>query len=189
MKIQTFFAFDPQDTDEIRVDKFAIFLVASICCLAALIWTGMYYYFFGLSLTTLLPLFFGIVVGSSLLLSHLIKNHYYAIYAQIICIIYITALIQWSIGGVFDSGLVMVWAFLGPMIALMFFSFRVSFLWLLLYILNLAITVIFDDYFTAHGQAVSENTRLFFFLMNMSIASIVVFIFAGYFVNSSQENG
>ena len=114
MKIQTFFAYDPQDTDEIRVDKFAIFLVATICWLAAFIWTAMYYYFFGFSLTTLLPFLFIIIVGSSLLISHLTRNHRFVIYAQIICIIYITALIQWSIGGVFDSGLVMVWAFLGP---------------------------------------------------------------------------
>jgi guanylate cyclase len=185
MKIQTYFAFDPQDSDEIRVDKFAIFLVATICWLAGFVWAAMYYYFFGISLITLLPLLFVIIVGSSLLISHLTKNHHYVVYAQIVCIIYITALIQWSIGGVFDSGLVMVWAFLGPIIALMFFSFRISFIWLLLYIVNLAITVIFDDYFTAHGQAVSESTQLFFFLMNMSFASIVVFIFAGYFVNSA----
>jgi guanylate cyclase len=185
MKIQTVFAYDPQDTDEIRVDKFAIFLVATICWLAAFIWTAMYYYFFGFSLTTLLPFLFIIIVGSSLLISHLTRNHRFVIYAQIICIIYITALIQWSIGGVFDSGLVMVWAFLGPIIALMFFSIRISLIWLLLYVVNLAITVIFNDYFTAHGQAVSESTQLFFFLMNMSIASVVVFIFAGYFVNSA----
>jgi len=185
MRIQTFFAFDPQDTDEIWVDKFAIFLVASICCLASLVWTAMYYFFFGPSLVTLLPFLFFVVVGSALLISHLTRKHYILIYTQIIAIIYITGLIQWSIGGVFDSGLVMVWAFLGPMIALMFFSFRISLIWLLLYIVNLAITVIFDDYFTAHGQAVSESAQLFFFLMNMSIASIVVFIFAGYFVNSA----
>ncbi len=143
MILQTYFAFDPQDTDEIWVDKFAIFLVASICCLASLVWTAMYYFFFGPSLVTLLPFLFFVVVGSALLISHLTRKHYILIYTQIIAIIYITALIQWSIGGVFDSGLVMVWAFLGPMIALMFFSFRISLIWLLLYIVNLAITVIF----------------------------------------------
>lgn len=185
MKFQTFFAYDLQDNDDVRVEKFAIFLVASACCLAAVLWSAMYYYFFGPSLTTLLPFLFVALVGSSLLISHFTKKHHIVIYAQIICIIYITALIQWSIGGVSDSGLVMVWAFLGPIVALMFFSIRQSFFWLLVYIVNLAITVIFNDYFVAHGQDVSESMQLFFFLMNMAFASIIVFVFAGYFVNSA----
>jgi len=185
MKFQTFFAYDLQDNDDVRVEKFAIFLVASACCLAAVLWSAMYYYFFGPSLTTLLPFLFVVLVGSSLLISHFTKKHHIVIYAQIICIIYITALIQWSIGGVSDSGLVMVWAFLGPIVALMFFSIRQSFFWLLVYIVNLAITVIFNDYFAAHGQDVSESMQLFFFLMNMAFASIIVFVFAGYFVNSA----
>ena len=39
MKLQTFFAFDPADSDERRVEKFAIFLVARACTLAGLVWT------------------------------------------------------------------------------------------------------------------------------------------------------
>ncbi len=34
MKLQTFFAYDPKDTDEIAVEILAIFLVASGCILA-----------------------------------------------------------------------------------------------------------------------------------------------------------
>lgn len=66
----------------------------------------MYFVLFGLSLTTILPFSFVIIVGSALIISHLSKNHHYAIYAQIICIIYITTLIQWSIGGVFALDMV-----------------------------------------------------------------------------------
>lgn len=185
MNIQTFFAYDPADGDERRVEKFAIFLVAGACVLAGFVWTAMYYAVFGLSFTTFLPFSFVIIVGSALVISHLTKNHWLAVYAQIICIIYVTALIQWSIGGVFESGLVMVWAFLGPLIALMFFSVRQSIIWLALYLVNLFITVAFNDFFASNRQVVSESTSSFFFLMNMVIASIVVFAFAGYFVRSA----
>ena len=189
MNLKTFFAFDPQDTDKIRLEKFAIFLVAGACTIAGCIWTAMYYFVFGWGLTTLLPFCFIIIVGSSLIVSHLSKNHHYAIYTQIICIIYITAFIQWSIGGVFDSGFVMVWAFIGPICALMFFSLRQSIIWFLLYLLNLAITVIFNDFFASSDQVVMDNTRLFFFTMNLGVASIVVFIFASYYVHSAiKEN-
>ena len=94
-------------------------------------------------------------------------------------------MIQWSIGGVFDSGIVMAWAFLGPICALMFFSVRHAVFWLALFITNLIITVIFDDYFASQTHAISKNTMHFFFIMNLGFASVVVFIFSGYYVNAA----
>ena len=68
MNINTFFAFDPNDSDEIRLEKFAIFLVAGACSLAGVVWTAMYYFVFGWGVTALLPLFFVVIVGGALIL-------------------------------------------------------------------------------------------------------------------------
>lgn len=187
INFQTFFAYHPEDTEEIRLEKFSIFLVAGSCTLASCVWTTMYYFIFGLSLTTLLPFLFTLIVGTALLISHLSKNHHYAIYAQILSIMYITTLIQWSIGGVFDSGFVMVWAFIGPMIALMYFSIRRSSIWFALYLINLIMTVYFDDFFVMHGHDVSDETRTLFFIMNLGICSLIIFVFASYFVNTAVD--
>lgn len=185
MSLKTFFAHEPLDTDAIRLEKFTIFLVAASCCVAGLLWTAMYYYVFGFGLVAMLPFSFVVIVGSSLIVSHFIRNHRPLIYIQIICIIYVTTLIQWSIGGVFDSGFVLAWAFCGPIVALMFFSSRHSMIWLLLYLVNIMITVVFDDFFTLHGYPVAESTKLFFFVMNLSVSSLVVFVCASYFVTSA----
>lgn len=138
----------------------------------------MYAFVFGWVLPTFLPILFLVVVGSSLVVSHISKNHYYAVYAQIICIVYITSFIQWSIGGVFDSGFVMVWAFCGPIVALIFFPLRKSFAWLALYLASVLITVLFDSTFASHGYNVADTTRLVFFAMNLGVSSLVVFLFA-----------
>ena len=183
MNLRTFFAYDPNDTDEIRLEKFAIFLVAGACTLAGLVWTAMYYLIFGWGLTTILPFGFVIIVGAALVISHITKRHVYAIYAQIICIMYITSFIQWSIGGVFDSGIVLAWAILGPICALMFFSIRQAAFWFLLYLINIVVTVAFNGFFTLHGQVVTESIRLFFFTMNIGVSSAVVFVFSAYYVN------
>lgn len=185
MNINNVFAYDPEDTEEISLEKSAIFLVAGACTLASIVWFIMYYVIFGWGVVTILPLIFSVLVGSALFISHITKNHHYAIYVQIICVIYVTSFIQWSIGGVFDSGFVMAWAFLGPICALIFFSIKQSIPWFLLYLTNLIITVIFNDFFMSHGQAVLENTKLFFFMMNMGVSVTVLFIFASYFVNRS----
>jgi signal transduction histidine kinase len=184
---RTFFAYDSKDTEELRLEKFATFLVAGSCTLAGFIWTAMYFVILGWTLTTLLPAFFVIIVGGALVFSHISKNHHYVIYAQIICIIYIPTFIQWSIGGVFDSGLVLVWAFVGPICALMFFSIRQAVFWFLLYLMNLVIAVILNDFFASNGQVTTENTRLFFFFMNLGFSSTVVFIFASYYVNAAVK--
>ena len=47
------------------------------------------------------------------------------------------------------------------------------------------ITVVFDDFFSMHGHQVAENTKIFFFVMNLCVSSLVVFVFASYFVTSA----
>ena len=130
------FAYSPNDTDEIRLEKLAVLLIAGSCCAAGSIWTAMYIIIFGLGLTSMLPALFVVIVGSALVISHITKNHQYAVYAQIVCIMYITMFIQWSIGGVFDSGFVMIWSFLGPIIALLFKSPREATYWFFAYLIN-----------------------------------------------------
>ena len=43
MNLKTFFAYAPDDTDDVRLEKVTIFLVAASCCVAGSIWTAMYY--------------------------------------------------------------------------------------------------------------------------------------------------
>ncbi|MDE0944521.1 MAG: adenylate/guanylate cyclase domain-containing protein, partial [Alphaproteobacteria bacterium] len=176
---------DTTDTEDIRLEKVTIFLVSASCCLAGIAWTVMYYVVFGLGLIAMLPFSFFAIVGGSLAVCHVTRRHQPLVYVQIICIIYITAFIQWSIGGVFDSGFVLAWAFCGPVIALMFFSLRQSIIWLLLHLVNIGITVVFNDFFSMHGHEVADETRIIFFVMNLSVSSIVVFVFAGHFVTNA----
>lgn len=181
------FAYDPADTDEVRLQKRVILLVAGSCCLAGTVWTAMYVAVFGWGLISMWPALFVVIVGSALVASHLTRNHWIAVYAQIACIVYVTAGIQWCTGGLWDSGLVLAWAFCGPLAALIFLSVRASIGWFLLYVLNLAITVAFDDTFSRFGPGTTPGIRAAFFLMNMGVASAVVFLFAGYFMTTATR--
>lgn len=176
------FAYDVNDSDEIRLEKQSIFLVACSCCIAGVLWSLTYLHFFGPGLVTALPLVFSTVVGSALVVSHLRRDHRFAIYAQLIGIIYVPTMLQWNIGGAFDSGLVIAWGLCGPITALMFFSPAKSAFWLGLYLLNIVITAVADDRFAAQALQVADDTRVLFFLMNLGVSAIVVFVFASYFV-------
>lgn len=115
------FAFDADDTSSVRSEKNTIFLIALSCSIAGFVWGLAYAAILGNELATVFPFVFTAVVGSSLVISHVTKNHLYAVYAETASIIVFTGLIQWSIGGLFDSGIVMVWAAIGPLGALLFF--------------------------------------------------------------------
>lgn len=179
------FAYNPTDTAEVRLQKRTIFIVASLCCFFGCLWSLMYTLVFGWGLTAFLPAFYGVIVGSAMIVSQITKNHYYTIYAQMICIMYITTFIQWSIGGIFASGFVMAWAFCGPIIALLFLPIRKALIWFGLDILNVVITVAFDGFFTSHGYTVPYNIQLVFFIMNLSVSSLVIFLFASYFASTA----
>lgn len=185
MSILTKFAYHPADNDSERLNKFAALIVSGSCCLAGIGWTIMYYLIFGLSIVTCLPALFVIIVGSCIAVSHFTKNHLWAVYSQIICIIYITSFIQWSIGGMFDSGFVMAWAFCGPMTALTFFTRKQSVVWFILFIINVLITAVFDTHFSAGALTVSPEVSRLFFIMNIGISSVVVFVFASFFVTNT----
>lgn len=177
------FAYDRNDTEEARLEKFAIFLVSGSCVAAGIIWTLMYFAIFGLVFQSALPLVFVIVVSASLLISHTSTNIRYSIYAQIVSIIYVTTAIQWSVGGFLDSGFVLIWTLCGPIVALVFLPIRQAAIWFGLFGVNIVITVVFNDYFSAHGLGVDEQTQSIFVLLNFLVASLVIFGFAGYFVN------
>lgn len=181
------FAFDAADSDEVRMEKRAIFIAASACSAAGVVWSAMYYPIFGWRLATALPLTFTVIVGASLLVSHVTKNHRPAVWAEILCIIYITAGIQWDVGSLMDTGYVQAWSFLGPILALMFFSLRGSMVFMAIFLLNLGVTLVFGEYFQSRGVSVSPAVRLAFFAMNIGASSAVVFWVTGYFMQTAAR--
>jgi len=179
------FAYDPSDSEEIRLEKKSIFIAASACSVAGTIWAAMYAVIFGPGEVAVLPLAFTVIVGSALLVSHQTRNHRYAVHAQIVCIMYVTVGIQWSIGSIFDSGVVILWSFLAPVLALIFYELRAAMAWFGLFWLNLGITVGLDDVLRRHAEPVTPALRVLFFAMNLGIASLVVFAVMGYFVRTA----
>ena len=100
------FARRPEDSSDVAFKKLLILIVAVSCSACGLVWSAMYFAVFGYGLTMILPLSFAVIVGAAIILSHRIANHRPLIYAQLFCITRISAFIQWSIGSMDQSGLV-----------------------------------------------------------------------------------
>ena len=79
----------------------------------------------------------------------------------------------------------MMWAFIGPVIALMFMRRSHALVWFIIYLSCIAATIYLDPLLIERRLEVTPAMRTFFFAMNMSGASIVVFIFSRYFVSNT----
>lgn len=181
------FARRPGDTEEQTFSKALVLVVALSCCGCGLVWSLLYWSVFGTGLTMALPLAFVAIVGGTIVFSALIRDHRPLIYAQLACITWISALIQWSIGSAADSGLVICWSFLGPIGALMFLSVRRAAVWMAMFLLIVVLSAIVDPALQGAPLPVSDRMRGVFLVMNLGTASLVVFAAASWFVHSIQK--
>lgn len=184
-RVMTGFASDPDDTGDIRSQKLAVLIIAGSCSLAGIIWFSMYLAIFGWNVTTWLPLMFTISVGAALVLAHRLRSHHIATYAQIVSIIGISFAIQWTAGGLFDSGLVLLWAFIGPLVALSFLSLWQSMFWFGIFLTGLIVTITLEPSLANNALETSDVTRNVLFALNMGFMSLIVFGFTGYYVRAT----
>ena len=178
------FAYNPADTTEIRFSKKLVLIVSVCCCLCGVMWSAMYYLTLGAGLTMTLPLVFVVIVGSAIPISHWKQNHKPLIYAQLISITWISAFIQWSIGNLNDSGIVIAWSFLGPVGALLFLKRKQSYVWMSMFIIIVLISTVIEPKLSNEAIHLSETSRKIFYIMNLAFPAIVVFMAALYFVSN-----
>ena len=178
------YCFNSLDSEEIKFAKYLILIISICCSFCGLAWSSIYYFFFGFGLTTVLPLIFVFIVISSIFLSHFISNYKVLVYAQLACITWVTAFIQWSLGSIHDSGFVIAWCFLGPIGALLFLNEKDARIWMVMFVLILGITSIGVPTFSMDGAKVTENARTIFYLMNIGVPSTVIFSATTYFLKN-----
>jgi signal transduction histidine kinase len=181
------FARRPDDSDEVAFSKALVLVIALSCCACGIVWGLLYAAVFGPGPTMALALLFVVIVGGAIVLSARLRDHRALIYAQIACITWIPAFIEWTIGSTASSGLVIAWSFLGPIGALMFLSFRQALAWMGMFVLIVLVSTVVQPSLLGAPLPVGRGTQAAFFAMNIGAASAVVFAAAGWFVKRIQR--
>ncbi len=180
------FANQEGDSQEQTFLKLLILVIALMCSACGVAWSAMYYFVFGFGLIAFYPFLFLIVVGSAIIVSHYTRNYKILVYAQLICITWISAFIQWTIGGIDQSGFVTAWSFLGVLGAVIFLSLRQSIIWMLMFLFIVVISAVFDPMLLGYKVPVSDSEKIIFYIMNIGTALTVVFAASAWFVKSLQ---
>ena len=85
------------------------------------------------------------------------------------------------------SGLVIAWSFLGPLGALIFLNIRQAVPWMGMFLVIVVVSAVFEPALSGHPLTVSDQTRLFFYIMNLGASSTVVFAASAWFVTQQKE--
>lgn len=161
-----------------------LLIISSTCTGAGLFWGGIYA-FFGLYKAMLLPFTFSICVGIALLSYRFFKTYNLLLYTQLFMILIIPTTLQWTLGGFYNSGIVILWSLMSPFGSLMLQGRKGYLSWGVSYFLLLAISLIFDNYFKALAiENTSENAIVFFYAMNLCAVSLLTLFAIFYFVKS-----
>ena len=186
-KLISKYNFDVSDSDELRLTKSLVLIVAASCSFCGIVWAGFYFHFFGFGLTTVIPIIFVAIVVPAIFISHSMGNYKLLVYAQLVSITLIPASIQWSLGSINDSGFVIAWCFLSPIGALLFLNQKSAKRWMLIFLIIVGVTAIGTPTLSSDAEKVTENVRTIFYLMNIGAPSIVIFIAASFFLKSLNQ--
>ena len=173
--------YNASDSDQIRLAKSMILIIASFCCICGVLWGYIFYCFLGFGLTSSLPFLFVALVFPVIFASHYFSNYRILVHVQLISITFIPCLIQWSLGSVHDSGFILTWCFLGPLGALVYLNEKYAIFWMLVFIFIICISVIFVPKFSEDAVLITESFRLTLYLMNVVTPFVIIFIAGRYF--------
>ena len=181
------FAKEEGDSHELAFRKLLILLIASMCSLCGIAWSALYYFVFGFGVIASLPISFTFIVGTTIIISHYSRNYKLLVLVQLTCITWISALIQWTIGGIDQSGFVTAWSFLGPLGAVIFLSLRQAIGWMLMFLFIVVISAVYEPALLGYVPPITGVVKVIFYIMNIGTASTVVFVASAWFMSSIQK--
>ena len=174
------------DTEEQRLRKAVLIFLAVIYTIAGVIW-GFGYLLLGLPVSGSIPLSYSFISAASLLYFFKTKHYKFFCRSQLVLILILPFLLQWSLGGLTASGAVVLWSILSPIGALMFAGTTRSIPWFIAYALLMVISGL-QSSGSSWQQATLPNTFVIFsFVMNIGGVSAIVFFLLRYFVHAREQ--
>lgn len=171
----------PGDSDEVRVQKVTLTLAAVIVTVLSVIWVGTYLAL-GLPVSAAIP--FGYQVASVVSLVAFARTKDYRLFrfSQIVLMLLLPFLLQWSLGGYIASSAVSLWALIGVFGALFFYSARQAVPWFVAFVALTVLSGFADPFISRSPAAIPAAVVVSFFVLNIVGVSLTAYLLLQYFV-------
>ncbi len=174
------------DTESERLSKAILVTTSMAISFLAIFWTSGYF-LLGRPLSAAIP--GGYIVFSLLSLFVFFKTKHYGLYrsSQLLFILMLPFLLQWTLGGFSSGSAVMIWAIFSPLGALMFHGVRQAVPWLLAYLALTVLLGVFDSQLATAVPPLPSAMTTVFFVMNLGFATSLMYVVINYFVVNNQR--
>ena len=176
----------PTDTVEEQLKKKSLTFVIFPFVFAGFLWGGMYFAL-GFPLSGSIPGGYAVLSLVSLLTFFRTKNYPLFRSSQLLLILLLPFLLQWSLGGFVQGSAVMLWAIVGPLGALTFADRKQALDWFLAYLSLTLFSGIIDSHLPGPAHTLTQGVITLFFVMNIGGVFTTVFFLIGYFIGESQK--
>lgn len=173
------------DTKEYQLRKTVLILLAGTYGILGFIWAAIYFNL-GLHLAGSFPLGYSIITCATLL--YFFKTKHYRLFclSQLLLILVLPFLLQWSLGGFAPSSAVIIWSILSPVGALMFAGTTRALPWFLAYLLLMLLSG-WDEIHILPEAKLPPFIVVLSYVMNIGGVSAIVFFLLKYFVHAREE--
>lgn len=175
---------DPDDDDDVRLQKSLLVICAFPFMLAGVFW-GLLYVFSKEPLAGAIPLSYSVVSLLSILYFGRTRQFQFFRFSQLTLILLLPFLLMIALGGFFNGSAVVLWALICPLGAMLFDEPRRAPRWFLAFAILVALSGFLEPYARLDNN-LSTSLIIFFFVINLVGVGSLVFMMVYYFVG--QKN-
>ncbi|MEW5992172.1 MAG: adenylate/guanylate cyclase domain-containing protein [Chloroflexota bacterium] len=183
VKDLAFIGVSPSDSDEVRVRKVSLTLAAVTVTGLAVFWVATYL-LLGLPVSAAIPFSYQVVSVASLAWFRRTKDERFFRSSQLVLMLLLPFLLQWSLGGFIASSAVSLWALVAALGALFFFSPREAIPWFVGFIGLTIASGLAEPLVAARAAAIPGPIATAFFVLNVTGVSVTSYLLLQYAVRA-----
>jgi len=173
----------PTDTEEIRIQKAALVLSASTVTGLAVIWVATYLAL-GLPRSAAIPFVYQLVSLATLVIFARWKDYRLFRASQILVMLALPFLLQWSLGGYAASSAVSLWATVAVFGALFFYTAREALPWFVAFLVLTVASGVIDPLISPSAASIPEPVQIAFFVLNISGVTLTAYLLLQYSIRA-----
>jgi adenylate cyclase len=175
---------DPNDNDDLRLQKSLLVFCAFPFMVAGAVW-GLMYSLFGEPLAGAIPLSYAVISLLSIIHFGLTRQYHFFRFSQLTLILLLPFFLMVALGGFVNGSAVILWALISPLGALLFDEPRHAPRWFLAFLSLVILSGLLQPY-VGFANNLTSGLVILFFVINLIGVGSLVFFMVYYFVG--QKN-
>jgi adenylate cyclase len=171
------------DSDEVRLQKVTLTVPAVTVTVLSVIWVGTYLAL-GLPVPAAIPFTYQLASIATLAVFARTKDYRFFRFSQLVLIILLPFVLQWSLGGYVASSAVSLWALEGAFGALFFYGAREGIPWFVAFVVLTVVSGFAEPLLAPHAAAIPAPVRDAFFVLNVVGVSVTAYMLLQYAVRA-----